>query len=284
MRMMIFLDHKQLIARHNERYYKGEVKYKMGLNQFSDMRHEELFTGLDVNMNEFPNETLDDEILTTHVPSSWDWREKGAVTPVKNQGHCGSCWIFGATGAMEAANFLKIGTLVSLSEQQVMDCIDMDSDPCQGGWPTNAFNYVKETGGIESDEDYPYEEDKQDCRYDASKKAGTVSKVHQLRLDGDENKLRNLVATKMPITVAVHVNSNFQHYEGEGIYADDGEGCYGRMNHAVLVVGYGTKDGQDYWIVKNSWSSGWGADGYIYMARNLDNLCSIANLAMYAEA
>ena len=91
-------------------------------------------------------------------------REKGAVTPVKSQGSCGSCWIFGATGAMEAANFLKNGKLVSLSEQQVMDCIDMDRDPCNGGWPVNAFNYVKETGGIESDEDYPYEGHAQDCR------------------------------------------------------------------------------------------------------------------------
>jgi len=302
---MGFMKNKDLIAQHNARYYQKLETYLMKMNHFGDTTEDEFSQGINQEMMEKmdinvvdSNQTLPEDFEHTEkdLPTSWDWRAQGAVTAVKNQGHCGSCWSFAATGVMEAANFLKSGELRSLSEQQLLDCVGkyyphakekLDKHPCKGGWYFWAFSYVKKQGGINSEEDYPYHASNQDrkCRYDPQKYKGTVGNYHQVPA-GKEYDLKEVVATKMPVAVAIGMKKpDFQNYKFYSTGVFEPSDCPHKSNHAVLVVGYGiTSDGQKYWLIKNSWGTGWGDDGYMKMARNHDNMCAISNWAFYAEA
>lgn len=278
LRMQIFKDNKELIDRHNERYAAGEETYEMGVNQFTDMLATEFRTIMLSNLNtsdftssiEYIYSPANDEI-----PSVVDWRNEGAVTPVKNQGRCGSCWAFSAAGALEGQHFIQTKQLIPLSEQNLLDCSSRyNNHGCGGGWPVAALMYVRDNRGMDNDRAYPYEGHVGRCRFRRDSVSATVTQVMQVRQD--EGALANAVAERGPVSVAVDA-TYFQHYRG-GVYTHR---CRQQANHAMLVVGYGYDHrGGDFWLIKNSWG-GWGEQGYMRLARNQGNLCHVASYAVF---
>lgn len=215
------------------------------------------------------------------VPNKIDWRQQGAVTPVKDQGQCGSCWAFSATGALEGQHFRKTNRLVSLSEQNLVDCSkDYGNDGCNGGLMDNAFKYINVNKGIDTETSYPYEAKDDTCRYNLND-VGAEDKGFVDIPSGNEKKLKEAVATVGPVSVAIDAaNPSFQLY-ASGVYFEP-QCSSENLDHGVLAVGYGTdKKSGDYWLVKNSWGDSWGDDGYIKMSRNKENNCGIATQASY---
>jgi C1A family cysteine protease len=200
--------------------------------------------------------------------SSVDWRTKGAVTPVKNQGQCGSCWSFSATGSMEGQNFLTNGNLVSLSEEELVQCSTAaGNDGCNGGLMDDAFEWVVTNGGIDSESDYPYTSGGGVTGTCINSKLTSV--VAQLTghtdLPHDEAQMMTWVSTNGPLSIAVDAVS-WQTYVG-GIK----KYCFGRtLDHGVLIVGFDTTNVPPYWIVKNSWGASWGESGYIRLEYGTD--------------
>jgi len=221
-----------------------------------------------------------------------DWRTEGAVTPVKNQGQCGSCWAFSTTGSLESAHFRLTGELISLSEQQLVDCSGkFDNDGCNGGLMDNAFEYVKSVGGLNTEDSYPYIGKAQKCKFQKEKIGSTCSGYVDIP-KGDEATLKEAVATQGAISVAIDVTEDKFMFYKSGVFVDSKCGnSEDELNHGVLVVGYGslnstadatdTNPPSDFWIVKNSWGIKWGEEGYIRMARNHDNMCGIATKSSY---
>ena len=191
-----------------------------------------------------------------------DWVAKGAVTAVKNQGSCGSCWSFSTTGSMEGAHFIKTGELLSLSEQQLVDCSHNGNLGCMGGMMDRAFTWT-ETHPLETEQDYPYQGWTifHGYREDASKgKVAAQSFVDVTPQDSDALKA---AIAQGPVSVAIQANQKvFQRYSGGIITAD----CGTKLDHGVLAVGYGTDNGTPYYKVKNSWGADWGEDGYVRIA------------------
>ncbi|XP_013928278.1 PREDICTED: cathepsin K, partial [Thamnophis sirtalis] len=195
-------------------------------------------------------------------------------------GQCGSCWAFSSVGALEGQLKKKTGKVLNLSPQNLVDCVTSNSG-CGGGYMTNAFEYVKENRGIDSDVSYPYIGQDENCMYNPTGKAAKCRGFREIP-EGNERALKRAVARIGPVAVGIDASlSSFQFYS-RGVYYD--ENCNaGNINHAVLAVGYGTQKGTKHWIVKNSWGEDWGDKGYILMARNMDNACGIANLASFPK-
>jgi len=210
-----------------------------------------------------------------------DWRQKGAVTPIKDQGQCGSCWAFSATGSTEGAYFLAKGALVSLSEQNLMDCSgSYGNQGCNGGLMDSAFKYIIANKGIDKEDSYPYTAKQGACRFSTANIGATLSNSKNVAA-GNEASLQAAVNIQ-PVSVAIDASQNsFQLYKS-GVYYES-KCSSTRLDHGVLAVGYGTDDatGADYWIVKNSWGTSWGMNGYINMSRNRSNNCGIATSASY---
>jgi cathepsin L len=285
-RRNIFAENLKKIEIHNYLHAKGLKSFTLGINQFSDLTTSEfssMVNGYKMRNMSDPSRPVGSKYLSPNVPitvpDSVDWRTKGYVTPVKNQGQCGSCWSFSSTGALEGQHYRKAGTLVSLSEQNLVDCSKKyDNHGCEGGLMDNAFRYIKDNGGIDTESGYPYEAKDDVCRYKESLKGATDSGFVDVD-QGSEEKLKEAVATVGPVSVAIDAShSSFQSYKS-GVYNEPE--CTDSLDHGVLVVGYGTDDGQDYWLVKNSWGTVWGEDGYIKMSRNKNNQCGIASCASY---
>lgn len=217
-----------------------------------------------------------------NLPKSIDWRKKGAVTNVKRQGkNCGSCWAFSSVGALEGQHYRKTGHLLSLSPQNLIDCTDTHGKgKCHGRSRHEAFDWIKEHGGIESDKMYPYRAKGGPCKYNKNRSVATLRGYMDIPI-GDEKKLQDAIANIGPISVALDTSHESFWYYSSGIYYepkcnDD------NLNHALLAVGYGTDEkGRDYFILKNSWGDNWGEDGYIRIARNKKNHCGIASSATY---
>jgi len=203
------------------------------------------------------------------LPDSFDWRDKGAVTPVKDQAQCGSCWAFCAVCAMEGAYFLEHNQLISLSEQQIVDC-DEDDNGCNGGWPSSAMDWIKSHGGLMTEEDYPYTAQDGSCKFDASKAKMQVKSVSTFPSQS-ENKMMTALQQYGPLAIALDA-SKFDYYSG-GIM--NGSGCMaGSPDHGVAVVGWGVEGSTKYWIVKNSWGDDWGENGYVRIERG-NNACGV---------
>ncbi|KAL7631767.1 UNVERIFIED_CONTAM: hypothetical protein RMT77_017948 [Armadillidium vulgare] len=283
LRLKVFVQSKLQIAQHNQLFYEGKKSYFMGLNKFSDMFPSERMhrMGVIYKVDEIRPKGVSTFIFPhkdVEIPAAIDWREKGAVTQVKDQKDCGSCWAFAAVGSLEGQHFRKTGKLVSLSEQNLVDC-DSKDHGCDGGLPSHAYEYIAQNGGIDTEESYPYTAKDGPCKFNNQTIAATDIGWERTR-ESDEEDLRKAVATIGPISVSIYASLAFHSYKG-GVF--EGSICdFDSINHAVLIVGYGTtEDGKDYWIVKNSWGSDWGMFGYILMARNKDNACCIASYATY---
>jgi cathepsin H len=254
-----------------------------GINMFTDMSWEEfrdshLFDPQECSAT-VGNHKMSN-IVTKEADPTKDWRDAGVVTPVKNQGNCGSCWTFSTTGALESAHAIKTGDLLSLSEQQLVDCADaFENDGCNGGLPSHAFNYIHYNGGIQGEDTYPYTAKDGRCVYDSTKVIATVQSEVNIT-EGKENELFDAVTNVGPVAIAFQVASDFSHYTS-GVYISSicKSGAMD-VNHAVLAVGYGTDDDTQYWTVKNSWGASWGEAGYFRILRN-KNMCGIATCASY---
>jgi len=252
------------------------------MNEFGDLTFAEFharMTGLKPKSNDYirsQNAAPVDPDFT--APTSVDWRTKNAVTDIKNQGQCGSCWAFSTTGSVEGAHAIKTGNLVSLSEQQLVDCSTAQGNQgCNGGLMDQAFQYIISNNGICSEASYPYTAAQGTCQTTCTSVA-TISSFVDVTA-GDENALMNAVNIG-PVSVAIEADQEcFQFYSG-GVLSDTG--CGMQLDHGVLAVGYGTdpSSNQPYWIVKNSWGSSWGESGYVRLIRG-QNECGIAQEASY---
>jgi len=214
-------------------------------------------------------------------PTAIDWRNKGVVTPVKDQGNCGSCWTFSTTGCLESHHAITTGKLVSLSEQQLVDCArKFNNFGCNGGLPSQAFEYIRYNGGIDTETSYPYRGFDSSCKFNKNNIGAKVSDVVNITALA-ENDLVDAVANKGPVSICFDVVGDFMHYTS-GVY--DSKRCRSGqkdVNHAVLAVGYNvTESGQNYWIVKNSWGKRWGNNGYFWILRG-SNECGLAQCASY---
>ncbi|KAJ8762202.1 hypothetical protein K2173_007358 [Erythroxylum novogranatense] len=266
-----------------------------GVTKFSDLTPREFrrqFLGL--RRLRLPADAHKAPILpTSDLPTDFDWRDHGAVTNIKDQGSCGSCWSFSATGALEGAHFLATGELVSLSEQQLVDC-DHECDPeeygacdsgCNGGLMTTAFEYTLKAGGLEREEDYPYTgTDRSTCKFDKTKIAASASNFSVVSVDEDQIAA-NLVKNG-PLSVGI--NAMFMQTYIGGVSCP--YICSRSQDHGVLLVGYGSAGyapirfkEKPFWIIKNSWGENWGENGYYRICRSR-NICGMDSMVSSVAA
>lgn len=279
---------RKLVLVHNMLADQGIKSYRLGMTFFADMENEEyrrlISKGCLGSFNSSAprkgSTFLQQAGGATELPNAVDWRDKGYVTEVKDQKDCGSCWAFSTTGSLEGQTFRKTQKLVSLSEQQLVDCSGSYGNMgCMGGLMDQAFQYIKANGGVDTEESYPYEAQDNNCRYNPATVGATCTGYVDIT-SGDENALQEAVATVGPVSVAIDAgHSSFQLYVS-GVY-DEPDCSSSDLDHGVLAVGYGSDNGQDYWMVKNSWGLEWGTKGYIMMTRNKNNQCGIATAASY---
>ncbi|KAK9892736.1 hypothetical protein WA026_021928 [Henosepilachna vigintioctopunctata] len=279
-RFAIFKANIEDIEVHNIDFENGKFTYRKGVNQFTDWTKDEfkqyLNRGLAYESNNFGKifEKSEEFVAPEHV----DWREQGVVTEVKSQGSCGACWAFGTTGALEGQMAIANKSLISLSEQNLIDCsTPQNNHGCRGGNMVKAFTYIQ-ANGIESESDYPYTGKDGDCQASDNKIVTKISGFVQIP-KYDEQALQEAIATKGPVAVGVDA-SYFDAYES-GIFNGPCNNVY--LNHAILLVGYGSENGNEYYIAKNSWGKSWGTKGYMKLARNQDNMCGVGKMASYPE-
>jgi len=255
-------------------------KYKLGMNAMGDMTHAE-FKAAKLGYKRIDNHIARSKNTVgphskVHAPASVDWRSKGAVTPIKDQGQCGSCWAFSTTGSVEGAAQIATGTLPSLSEQQLVDCSgSAGNQGCNGGLMDQAFTWINSNGGITSEDQYPYTAMDGTCNTTVTSVVTIESYVDVA--SGDEAALAAAVAIG-PVSVAIEADQSCFQFYSTGILADPS--CGVQLDHGVLAVGYGSQANADYWIVKNSWGASWGMSGYVLIARGT-NECGIATENSY---
>jgi C1A family cysteine protease len=251
------------------------LTYKLGHNQFSGMDSAEFRSYLGVSKLLFDENKNTVKTITlrtvSKVPKAVDWVEQGAATPVKDQGQCGSCWSFSTTGAIEGAYFIKTGVLESFSEQQLVDCDNRKNGGkdmgCKGGLMDNAFDWVSKNDGLCTEKDYPYNsgttQTSGSCQKKCTEKSDSdVVGFIDVPSSSDEEMMNAL--SMQPVSIAIEADQKeFQLYKS-GVFTGT---CGTNLDHGVLAVGYGTLDGLDYYLVKNSWSTSWGSSGYILLGR-----------------
>jgi len=265
---------------------EGNHTHTVGLNHLADLTNEEyqqIYLGTRFDADSMTRSGPLHEMSGMRLADEVDWRTKGAVTPVKDQGQCGSCWSFSTTGSVEGAHMLATGNLVSLSEQNLMDCSSAYGNAgCGGGLMDSAFRYIIANHGIDTEASYPYLTRQGTCKYTANNLGATISGYKDIS-SGSESALQDAVNSIGPISVGIDAgHPSFQLYKS-GVYYEP-KCSATRLDHGVLVVGYGTDGTSDYWIVKNSWGAVWGDQGYLLMARNKSNHCGIATMASYPVA
>ncbi|XP_077215615.1 cysteine protease XCP1-like [Tasmannia lanceolata] len=268
---------------HIDETNKKMSSYWLGLNEFADLSHEEFkakYFGLEPNMSRRRGSSEAFRYRNAgNLPKSVDWRKKGAVTPVKNQGQCGSCWAFSTVAAVEGINQIVTGNLTSLSEQELIDCDNTFNNGCHGGLMDYAFSFIMDNGGLHSEDDYPYLMEEGACEDKKDLGLVTITGYQDVPANNEESLLKALA--HQPLSVAIEASGrDFQFYSG-GVF--DGH-CGSDLDHGVTAVGYGSSKGMDYIIVKNSWGQQWGEKGYIRMKRNTgkpDGLCGINKMVSY---
>lgn len=256
-----------------------DMPYKLGHNKFSHLNTDEFSQFINAQPEIYDYEIFssdNEEQLDTnevYLPVSVDWTTQGAVTGVKDQGNCGSCWSFSATGALEGAYKIKYGTLVPFSEQNLVSCDTIDS-ACNGGLMDNAFSWTKTNGGLCTESGYPYTSgtngQKGTCLTTCTKNVNVAPKSFTDVAKNSDSELMTAIA-KQPVSIAIQANQpDFQLYKS-GVLTGT---CGTNLDHGVLAVGYGTwTDGTDYYKVKNSWGTGWGMSGYILIQRGKNQRC-----------
>jgi len=290
-RNSIYNDNIRSIEEHNN----ADNNFNLTINGFTDLKSNELPKGFFQNHKTGWGIDLDRLGKTNgcnkfnikydagSLPDSIDWRDSNAVTEVKNQGQCGSCWSFSSAGAMEGSWAIATGKLLNLSEQQLMDCsMKYGNMACNGGLMDNAFDYAIDNGMCSYEED-PYTAVRASCDLNCEKVAQfseciDVTPANQLDLKA--------AVAQQPVSIAIEADTTaFQFYSG-GVL--DSPKCGTNLDHGVLIVGYGTQDDVDYWLVKNSWGDTWGENGYIKIKRsdstNDVGICGIASCPSYPVA
>ncbi|RAL40557.1 hypothetical protein DM860_006627 [Cuscuta australis] len=278
-RLEIFKDNLKYIDEQNSAENRT---YKLGLNRFADITNEEYRTGYLGTKRDARRKILKGQsnryapVEGETLPDSVDWRQKGAVVDVKDQGGCGSCWAFSTIAAVEGVNQIVTGDLISLSEQELVDCDTQSNQGCNGGLMDDAFEFIIKNGGIDTEKDYPYTgvDGRCDSYRKNNAKVVTINGYEDVPAN-NEAALQKALANQ-PIAVAIEAGGrDFQLYQS-GIFTGS---CGTDLDHGVTAVGYGTENGVDYWIVKNSWGAAWGEKGYVRMQRNVNakaGLCGIA--------
>lgn len=289
---------REIIYNNNLEFIKNENlkghSYKLDINEFADLTKEEFFGNhvyqktqniksvLERHNRQFSKYNM---YLRQSIPSSVDWTNEGAVTPIKNQGQCGSCWSFSTTGAIEGAHEIATGNLVSLSEQQLVDCSTKYGNMgCNGGVPIWAYEYVIDNNGICSESEYPYTASDGTCQTTCKTQA-TISSYFNVTTNSGL-ALKQAIA-KQPVSVIIEADQmSFQFYSS-GVLTT---GCGSNLDHAVLAVGYGTtSSGQDYFKIKNSWGETWGLNGYILLGADSNSnsqndgsgICGVLSMPTY---
>jgi C1A family cysteine protease len=288
---------REKIYNENIEYIKIENKknhsYKLDINEFADLTKQEFFTKYvsreklmqDLKYTKFINDYKYNLRGYYNLPSSIDWTNEGAVTPIKNQGQCGSCWSFSTTGAIEGIHAIKTGNLVSLSEQQLVDCsTTLGNQGCNGGLPALAYDYVIKNKGICSESEYPYTASDGTCKKGCKSQAtinGFVNVTANSALS-----LKQALANQ-PVSVVIEADQLAFQFYSSGVLTT---GCGNKLDHAVLAVGYGTtSDGKEYFKIKNSWGTTWGLNGYILFGadensnkeNNGSGVCGVLSMATY---
>jgi cathepsin L len=273
-RFRVWKKNYDMIIDHNA----SNKSFTMAMNQFGDLTVDEFsatFLG-----TKYTHTGPMKNTMPQALPTAWDWRPKGAVTPIKNQAQCGSCWAFSTTGSTEGCHFQAAKKLVSLSEQNLMDCSDSEGNAgCDGGLMVQAFQYIIDNSGIDTESSYPYTAADGQCSYSAANRGATIKSYVNVT-SGDEGDLQTK-AYAGPTSVAIDASQNSFQFYSSGVYVEP-QCSSTQLDHGVLVVGWGVDTsggGGPYWIVKNSWGTDWGQSGYIWMARNQNNMCGIATMA-----
>jgi cathepsin L len=249
----------------------------LGLNKFADLSNAEFkkfYLGTKVTVE---TESVSAPTINNAFPTSLNWATKGAVTGIKNQEQCGSCWSFSTTGSVEGCHFQKTGKLVGLSEQNLMDCSTQQGNQgCDGGLMTQAMEYIMQNKGIDTEASYPYTAEDGTCSYSTANIGATITNYTNVAT-GSESDLQTKTSVG-PTSVAIDAShTSFQLYTS-GVYYEPA--CSStQLDHGVLSVGWGVSGNTQYWIVKNSWGSDWGQSGYIWMSRDKNNNCGIATMA-----
>ena len=275
-RFEIFKDNLKFIEEHNSGFHN----FTLSINQFTDLTNEE-FKSRNNGLLKVGGYGCQSFVETSSkLPESVDWRKDGAVTSVKDQGQCGSCWTFSATGAIEGAWAIKKHDLIDLSEQELVDCaqgIKYGSHGCNGGQMDGAFKYVIENGQC-SDSEYPYVSGttKQDGNCESCKSTVSISSCYDV--EANNQQVLKQAVYQQPVSIAIEADTRYFQSYSSGIL--DSPECGTKLDHGVLIVGYGEENGMKYWLVKNSWSTSWGDHGYVKIERsdstNDPGICGIA--------
>jgi len=274
-----YLKNVEFINNHNIDYDAGKYSFWCGVNEWSDLTDEEYDAR---NGYRLPTEPIKGPVRNgdpSTAPDSIDWRTKGAVNAVKNQGQCGSCWAFSAVCSLEGQTAIHGGSLPDAAEQQLVSC-DTNSHGCNGGWPSKSYNYIGGQGsnGIDTQSSYPYTASDSACDHqktsDNQNVAATCSGPSSV--GASEGALEEAVGNVGPISICLCASGSFGQYSG-GIFDDTS--CSHSINHAVACVGY--DNAQDFWIVRNSWGASWGESGYIRMKKKGQNLCGMLSNSCY---
>ncbi|GLU20067.1 hypothetical protein SLE2022_362820 [Rubroshorea leprosula] len=284
-RFQIFKDNLRFVDEHNSQ----NRTYRLGLNRFADLTNEEyramyLGTRTDAKRRVMKSKIASQRYAVhanDELPESVDWREKGAVNPIKDQGSCGSCWAFSTVATVEGINQIVTGELISLSEQELVDCDRSYNAGCNGGLMDYAFQFIIRNGGLDTEQDYPYLAVDSKCNLDrVNAKVVTIDGYEDV-MPFDEEALKKAVAHQ-PVSVAIEATSKALQLYESGVFTGE---CGSALDHAVVAVGYGTEKGVDYWLVRNSWGKFWGEEGYIKIQRNVVDTytgkCGIAMEASY---